>query len=267
MMFSVQDSVGQGLINQLGNSQSRMSSIFRQMSSGSQINQAVDGPALLNQISTLNSQILGNNQAMGNINDGISLTQVADGGLGQIGDSLQQLRELAVQGANDTLSSTDRANLQAQADQIQSQINDVIANTQFNGQNLLASGQTLNLQTGSGATDQTSLALPNLAGSFAAIDLTTQTGAASAISSIDTGLDTLSQARSQMGASQSGLQASLSSLQSSDVTAQGARSSLQDTNYAQASADMVSTLVKQKFDIALQGQINKLSAGSLSLLH
>ncbi|MBF0177265.1 MAG: flagellin FliC [Magnetococcales bacterium] len=262
MAFSIQDSTGQGMINLLGSSKTKMSSLFRQMASGSRVSQAQDGPALLGIISGMTSEIRGNSQAIGNINDGLSLTQVADSGMGQISDSLQQLRELAVQSANGTLTSADRANIQTQADQIQSQISDVVNNTSFNGQSLLNAGQSISLQTGSGSTDQTSLTMPDLSGAFGALDLTTQAGAASAISSIDTSLATLNQSRADIGGAQSGLETSLSNLQNTNVATQSARSSMQDTDYGQASAGLASSTVKQQFNIALMAQMNKLSSNS-----
>ncbi|MBF0135807.1 MAG: hypothetical protein H7833_12665 [Magnetococcus sp. DMHC-1] len=266
MAFPIQDAVGQGLIQQMGSSRTKMNGLFRQLASGNRINQAQDGPGLMNMIDSMTREIRGNNQALGNVNEGISVTQVADAGMGQIGDGLQRLRELAVQSANGTLSSADRTNLQAEAQQIQSQINDVVTKTSYNGQDLLGTGQTLTLQTGAGAADQTALDLPNLSAAFPQVDLSTQAGAASAISSIDTSLDTLNQARGQMGAAQSGLESRLSSLQSTNGAVQGARATIQETDYGQATAGLVSSMVKQRFGAALQGQMNRLSANSLNLL-
>jgi flagellin len=121
----------------LNSSQGALATSLQRLSSGLRINSAKDDAAGLAIAERFTSQIKGLNQAVRNANDGISLAQTAEGGLGTAGDLLQRMRELAVQSANGTNSSSDRASLQAEVSQLQQELNRVANTTQFNGQNVL----------------------------------------------------------------------------------------------------------------------------------
>ena len=121
----------------LNTSQSALATSLQRLSSGLRINSAKDDAAGLAISERMTAQIRGLNQAARNANDGISLAQTAEGALGEIGNNLQRMRELAVQSANATNSSTDRAALQAEAAQLIAEIDRVATQTSFNGVNLL----------------------------------------------------------------------------------------------------------------------------------
>lgn len=121
----------------LTSSQSALSTSLQRLSSGLRINSARDDAAGLAISERMTSQVRGLNQATRNANDGISLAQTAEGALVETTNALQRIRELAVQSANDTNSSSDRSALQAEVAQLQSEINRIANNTQFNGKNLL----------------------------------------------------------------------------------------------------------------------------------
>ncbi|GKS68299.1 flagellin [Nitrosomonas sp. PY1] len=121
----------------LNTSQSSLNTSLTRLSSGLRINSAKDDAAGLAISERMTSQIRGLNQAVRNANDGISLSQTAEGALGEIGNNLQRIRELAVQSANATNSASDRASLQAEAAQLTAEITRVASQTQFNGTNLL----------------------------------------------------------------------------------------------------------------------------------
>ena len=121
----------------LNSSQNALSTSLQRLSSGLRINSAKDDAAGLAISERMSSQIRGLNQAARNANDGISLAQTGEGSLTQIGDNLQRLRELAVQSANATNSSSDRDALQAEAAQLIDEIDRVATQTSFNGVNLL----------------------------------------------------------------------------------------------------------------------------------
>ena len=146
----------------LARSQSVLDGSLQRLSSGLRINSAKDDAAGLAIASRTTSQLRGTNQAARNANDGISLAQTAEGGLTTTTDSLQRIRQLAIQSANATNSASDRAALQAEASQLIAEIGRVAATTQFNGQNLLDGtlsntqfqvganiGQTINVSTNS----------------------------------------------------------------------------------------------------------------------
>ncbi|MBV8617598.1 MAG: flagellin [Curvibacter sp.] len=114
-----------------------MSTSMARLSSGLRINSAADDAAGLAISQRMTAQISGLNQASNNANNGISLAQTADGALGQIGNMLQSMRQLAVEASNSTNSSADRASLQQQMTQLQQEVDRTAKSTQFNGQNLL----------------------------------------------------------------------------------------------------------------------------------
>lgn len=121
----------------LGQSQNALSTSLQRLSSGLRINSAKDDAAGLAISERMGGQIRGLDQATRNANDAISLSQTAEGGLGTAGDILQRVRELAVQSANGTNTSSDRQALQLEVSQMQQEINRVASTTQFNGQNIL----------------------------------------------------------------------------------------------------------------------------------
>lgn len=136
----------------LNQSQSGLATSLQRLSTGLRINSAKDDAAGLAISERFTSQIRGLNQASRNANDGISLSQTAEGALSQIGENLQRMRELAVQSANATNSSSDRAALQQEVSQLAEEIDRVATQTQFNGLNLLdGSFQAKKFQVGANA--------------------------------------------------------------------------------------------------------------------
>jgi len=121
----------------LGTSQASLATSMQRLSSGLRINSAKDDAAGLAISERMTSQIRGSNQAARNANDGISLSQTAEGDLAQISSNLQRMRELAVQSANGTNSSSDRSALDAEVQALSSEIDRVAQNSSFNGNKLL----------------------------------------------------------------------------------------------------------------------------------
>jgi flagellin len=139
----------------LGSSQADLNKSMQRLSSGLRINSAKDDAAGLAISDRMTAQIKGLNQAARNANDGISLAQTAEGALQENTNILQRIRELAVQSANDTNTSSDRASLQAEVDQLISEIDRIATTTTFNGQRLLDgsfSGATFQVGANSGET-------------------------------------------------------------------------------------------------------------------
>jgi len=120
-----------------GNTQSALSTSMQRLSSGLRVNSAKDDSAGLAIAERMNSQVKGMNVAVRNANDGISMAQTAEGALGKVGDSLQRMRELAVQSANGTNTDADKANLQAEFQALNDEITRVTGATSFNGNKLL----------------------------------------------------------------------------------------------------------------------------------
>ena len=148
--------------NSLRTSGLNQTTAMERLSSGVRINSAKDDAAGLAISTRMTANIRGLAAAIRNANDGISLTQTAEGSLASIGDNLQRIRELAVQSANSTNNATDRAALHAEASQLVSEIDRIAANATFNGIKLLdGSYQDQNLQVGSGneANDRISISI------------------------------------------------------------------------------------------------------------
>ena len=123
--------------NNLSKSQSDLQTSLQRLSSGLRINSAKDDAAGLAISDRMTSQIRGLNQAVRNANDGISLAQTAEGALGESTNILQRMRELAIQSANDTNSDSDRANIQKEVSQLQSELNRIADTTTFNSKKIL----------------------------------------------------------------------------------------------------------------------------------
>ncbi len=121
----------------LAMNQASLATSMQRLSSGLRINSAKDDAAGLAISDRMTAQIRGANQAARNANDGISLSQTAEGALGEISSNLQRIRELAVQSANATNSTSDRNSINAEAQQLKAEIDRVATSTQFNGVNLL----------------------------------------------------------------------------------------------------------------------------------
>lgn len=121
----------------LNSSQSALQTSLQRLSSGLRINSAKDDAAGMAITERMTSQIRGLNQASRNANDGVSLAQTAEGGLSEVGNNLQRIRELAIQSANSTNSASDRTSLNAEVTQLLAEIQRVATTSQFNGQNIL----------------------------------------------------------------------------------------------------------------------------------
>jgi len=178
----------------LNTSQGALASALQRLSSGLRINSAKDDAAGMAISSRMTSQINGLNQASRNANDGISLAQTAEGAMGQISENLQRMRELSVQAANGSNSSSDRNAIQSEIAQLQAEITRVANTTQFNGLNLL-DGTLTNAQFQVGANaNQTINAMVSNAQASAIGTYRLQSGQAVATSGTGLGLARLSTA-------------------------------------------------------------------------
>ncbi|MEM8499668.1 MAG: flagellin [Pseudomonadota bacterium] len=144
----------------LDRSQGSLNTSLERLSSGLRINSAKDDAAGLAIVDRMTSQIRGLNQAVRNANDGISVAQTAEGALQEGSNILQRMRELAIQSANDSNSANDRANIQKEVIQLQSELNRIAETTTFNGKNLLDGNfVTQQFQVGSNANETISVSI------------------------------------------------------------------------------------------------------------
>lgn len=253
---------------------------LQRLSSGLRINSAKDDAAGMFTVQKMTADIRGLNQAVRNAGDGISLGQTAEGALGEIGNNLQRIRELAVQSANGTVEN--RAGLQAEVDQLTQEISRIVQTTEFNGQKLLdgttSGGITFQVSQDGNTNGQISVTGTDLTatGSFAAynasltatgtIDISTQAAASGVLTTIDTAIDTVSSNRSTFGAVQNRFEAVISNLQNYVENLTAARSRLQDTDFASETANFTSSQILQQAGTAMLAQANALPQVALSLL-
>ena len=141
--------------NSLKVNERAQSSAMQQLSTGSRINSAKDDAAGLAIGQSMTAQIRGLNQAVRNLNDGISMVQTAEGAMTEVSNMLQRMRELAVQSSNATYSTTQRGYMQTEFDALSTQISKVGNETQWNGMQVLASGVTSYVFQAGAAANQT----------------------------------------------------------------------------------------------------------------
>ena len=265
----------------LSSSQSSHATSMQRLSSGLRINTAKDDAAGLSIAERMNAQVRGMNVAIRNSNDGISLAQTADGALAQVSNSLQRMRELAVQARNSTNSSSDKDSLNKEFAQLQSEITRVLGGTAFNGKHILgADATTLNFQVGANTTsdDTVSITTTDMATgdttmttvtntSSAVIDATATSGAiATVIDNIDKAIDDVNDTRATFGATQSRFDSIISNLQSSVENQTAARSRIMDADFATETANMSRANVLQQAGTAMIAQANQQPQQVLSLL-
>ncbi len=261
----------------LSSSQGSMATSMQRLSSGLRVNSAKDDAAGLAIAERMQSQVRGMSVAMRNANDAISLAQTAEGALGKVNESLQRMRELAVQSANATNSTADRQNLQAEYSELSAEINRVLGNTTFNNTvNLLNNSASLTFQVGANNTgnDQVNIDTVNLsadatiiAATGQSVDISTsQAAAQQAITDLDAAIDTVTTARSNFGASQNRFESIISSLQVASENQSAARGRIMDADYAVETANFTRTQILQQAGNAMLAQANQLPQQVTALL-
>jgi flagellin len=246
-----------------------LSKAMEQLSTGKRINSAADDAAGLAIASKMTSQIRGLNQAVRNANDAISMAQTAEGATQEIGNMLQRMRELAVQSANDTNSSDNRAALQDEVDELIEEIDRISTNTEFNGTTLLETSATLTFQIGSNSGDTIDVDFLAMAASdldVSAIDVSTLDDAASAIDTIDLAIEELDAYRSDLGAKINRFTYSIDNMSNISMNTSAARSRIQDADYAAATTELARSQIIQQAATAMLAQANQQPQSVLSLL-
>ena len=247
-----------------------LSKAMERLSTGRRINSAADDAAGLAVASRMNAEVRGLNMAIRNANDGISLAQTAEGGMNEIGNMLQRMRELAVQSANGTLSAGDRTNLQAEVTELISQIGDVSSRTKFNGVALLDGTNTsVDIQTGSNASETVALTLTDVdatALGVNALTIATVAGATAALTTLDTAINTISTAQATLGAGQNRLQTTVSNLTDRVTNITESKSRIEDADFSAESTALAKAQILSQASTAMLAQANQSQQGVLSLI-
>lgn len=263
----------------LASSQSSLSTSMQRLSSGLRVNSAKDDAAGLAISERMTSQVRGMNVATRNANDGISMAQTAEGALGKVGDSLQRMRELAVQARNSTNSNDDKDSLNKEFQELSKEILRVLGGTTFNGKAILgASAGAQDFQIGANTTsdDLITVTTTNMTtdGSITAavattvvIDSTKDTAALkTVIDAIDGAINRVNSERAMLGATQSRFDAVISNLSTSIENQSAARSRITDADFASETANLSRAQILQQAGTAMVSQANQMPQQVLSLL-
>jgi flagellin len=256
--------------------QGTLATAMQRLSSGLRVNSAKDDAAGLAIADRMNAQVKGMNVAMRNANDGISFAQTAEGSLGKMGDSLQRMRELAVQSANGTNTSSDRLNLQTEFKQLQQEVSRLGKDTKFNGQSILNKAGSMTFQVGANKSETISIvstdvtgASSNIAAAMSAgvsISGTTASASNSALDAIDKALTEVNSQRAIYGAAQNRFDSVISNLQVASENQAAARSRIMDADFATETANLSRAQVLQQAGTAMIAQANQAPQQVLSLL-
>jgi len=261
----------------LGASQDHYAKQAERLATGLRINKAGDDAAGMAVSERLKNQVRGLNQAARNAQDGISMIQTAEGAMGEAHNILARMRELAIQSSNDTLTTTDRTNLQVEFSALYSEIDRIATATQFNGTAILTGGSTsLSLQIGANNGNTVTLNVTPSSGfqptrldaSFtgAGASITTQSLASATITVLDSAVNAVSTARASLGAMQSRLESAGRSIAVASENAAAANSRIADADIADSMSELVRAQILQQAGISVLAQANQAPSLVLQLL-
>ena len=279
--------------NALARNERSMNTAMERLSTGQRINSAADDAAGLAIASRMSSQIRGLETAVRNANDGISMISTADGALVEVGNMLQRMRELALQAANGTTTSSDRGYLNTEYQKLAVEIERIANNTQWNGRNVLDGsasavafqvgangGQTISLNfgkfqaSGTAARDAFSQLAAFNSGYIAndAYSISAHTIASAittgsrAVTVIDTAITQVNSQRATFGAAINQLTYAVDNLSNVRVNAEASRSRVLDADYAAETSELARTQIISQAGTAMLAQANQLPQTVLSLL-
>jgi flagellin len=262
----------------LAATQTSLAASVGRLSSGMRINMAADDAAGLGISENLKANIRSLAQAQRNANDGISMSQVAEGSMNEMQGIVSRMRELSIQSANATLGSNERGYIQTEFGQLSQEINRISSVTDFNGQKLLdgsaSAGLSFQIGIQNTTNDRLALAITKLTTStlgstslhIASASLSTATNAQLAIGTFDRAIQQLSQARAQLGATQNRMTVTVSNLAVAQENLTAANSRIRDVDVANESANLTKAQILSQAGLAVLAQANQLPQSALSLL-
>ncbi|NDG84911.1 MAG: flagellin FliC [Proteobacteria bacterium] len=267
----------QSLIAQrnLGVSSSKQASSLEKISSGTRIAKAADDSAGLAISAKMTADIRSLRQDNRNANDGISLVQVAEGGMNEIGNILTRFRELSIQAASDTIGDKERGFINKEMVQLRGEIDRIASTTEFNGRKLLVGeGDKLEIQVGLNNSperdrfvyDTQKLNVGAKALGVHDVNTESKEDAQENLAKIDGAIKMLSENRSEVGALQNRLSSSVSNLQIYEENLSAAKSRIYDVDVASESSELTKHNILAQAGTAVLSQANTNSLGALKLL-
>lgn len=245
------------------------------LSSGYRINQAADDAAGLAISERLRGQIRGMKQASRNAEDGISLVQVAEGGLNEMSNMLIRLRELAVQASSDTIGDTERRFLDVEYQQLKSEIQRISEVTKFNGRDLLnGTGGVIDIQVGvdnDAFKDRISFNSSAANASLEALGLVAESladkaSAQRSLAVVDQSMTSVNAMRANFGAMQNRLGSTIANLAISHENLSAANSRIRDADVAAETAELTRNNILMQAGVSVLGQANTMQQVALKLL-
>ncbi len=239
----------------------------QRLGSGLRVNSARDDAAGMAIAERMNTQLRGMSIGVRNANDGISMSQTAEGGLKQVNDVLQRMRELAVQSANGTNSSADRENLNLAFTSLNSEIARIASTTKFNGETVLANnGSSVNFQLGPNAGMDDTLSVELVGIDSLSAGIATYEDSLAAIDDIDSMIANVTGSRADFGAMQSRFESAIDNLQLGAENQSAARARIMDADYAVETARLTSAQMQQQAGTAMATQANTSPQSVMQLL-
>ena len=258
------------------NSNQALETAFERLSTGKRINSAVDDAAGLAIGKDLESRVSGLNQAVRNVNDGISMVQIMEGAYDEVTTILQRMRDLSVQAANESLTSTERTYLDNEQAKLATAIDSVMDQAKFANKDLAVddANTSVVIHTGADAADRVTITLSTTTSDDADgmtvdsddITLTTTAGATSAIGHIDDALGQIASQRSSLGAQQSQLESTVRNLANVAENTAAAAGRVMDTDYAAETANLTKAQILQQAATSILAQANAQPQAVLALL-
>jgi flagellin len=249
------------------------SSSLAKLSSGSKITQASDDAAGLAISTRISSDITTLQQAATNASQATSILQTADGGASNISDILARMKSLASESSSGTVTDSSRTYINSEFSQLTSEINSIATGTRYSGQSLLdgssAFASGVAVLVGSSATDTITVTLSSLTSTslgIGALDVSTQAGATTALTTLDTAISTVSAARATIGAQESRFNFSASSISTQTQNLQSANSAITDVDIAAEQAKLSSAQVKTQAAVSAESASNQMPQYLLKLL-
>lgn len=245
---------------------------YQQLSTGYKINSAGDDAAGLGIATRMQAQVDSYSEATSNANNALSMTQTADGGAQQVANILDRLRQLAVEGANGTMSTSDSSNLNTEFQAQLGEITQIVNTTNFNGVSLLSgTAATINFQVGIDNTgsDQVGVSFGGMSVSslgLTGVGVGTTATSSSAISIIDAAIQNLSTQRAGFGAAEDQFQDIVSNLASISTNTTAALAQIQDVDVASATAQLAQEQVLTQAGTSVLSQANQTPQLAESLL-
>jgi len=248
----------------------RLQGNFKRLSSGLRIATAADDAAGLGISERMRSQIRSYGAAARNAQDGISLVQTAEGALNEVNGILNRMRELSIQAANGTLTTTDRQTLDTEYQELIAEIARIASTATFNGVELLDGSTTaLDIQAGINQTETITVSLQEsttTALSIGTLDITSVANATAALATIDAAVDAVTTARGALGSAQNRLQSAISSITNAQENLAAAESRIRDVDVATETADLTRNSIMQQAAVSVLAQANVQPQLALSLL-